>query len=124
MIATFTGALPRKIARTAGLCLAALATLLTSSPTVAHEVRPAFLHIKDLSTAETTRFDVLWKQPVVQNGRLAIDPVFPEGCELVDLAPPEVTSSALLHYWTTDCDLSDAQIHISGLSVTLTDVLV
>ena len=80
--------------------------------------------ISERVEAEQTYFEVLWKQPVVQNGRLAIDPVFSEGCELTDQQPPEVTSSALMHRWVTSCDLTNGAIHISGLSVTLTDVLV
>ncbi|MEM9620979.1 MAG: HupE/UreJ family protein [Pseudomonadota bacterium] len=96
--------------------------MLCATHAIGHEVRPAYLQItvKDGGNG----YDVLWKQPVVQNGRLAIDPVFPEGCQLKDTAPPEVTNAALLHRWTTDCDLSQGKLHISGLSVTLTDVMV
>ena len=89
----------------------------------AHEVRPAYLQITEVDEGEV-RYHVLWKQPIVQNRRLPIDPVFPEQCEINDLAPPEVTSAALLYHWQTTCDLSQAAIHINGLSVTLTDVLV
>ena len=106
------------------LVLLGLLACLFSQPSFAHEVRPAFLQISERVEAEQTYFEVLWKQPVVQNGRLAIDPVFPEGCELTDQQPPEVTSSALMHRWVTSCDLTNGAIHISGLSVTLTDVLV
>jgi hypothetical protein len=38
--------------------------------------------------------------------------------------PVEVTNGALLYHWVTDCDLTGAKIHIDGLSVTLTDVMV
>ncbi len=102
------------------LLLAAAAAL----PATAHEVRPAYLQISERADAGGVRFDVLWKQPVVQNGRLAIDPIFPDGCQLRDLAPPELTGTALIHRWTTDCDLTAGAIHIRGLSVTLTDVMV
>jgi hypothetical protein len=87
----------------------------------AHEVRPAYLQIKP---AEGGGYEVLWKQPVVQNRRLPIDPVFPADCEMQDLAPPEVTPNALIHRWHTGCDLTTSTIHIEGLSVTLTDVMV
>lgn len=89
----------------------------------AHEVRPAYLQFTEVDQGEI-RYHVLWKQPIVQNRRLPIDPVFPEECQLTDLAPPEVASAALLYHWQTTCDLSQAAIHINGLSVTLTDVLV
>jgi hypothetical protein len=105
--------------------LAALITLLLSSALFAHEVRPAYLQITENEGPESARvYEILWKQPIVQNRRLPIDPVFPEGCELTDIVPPEVTPGALLYSWRTDCDLSNAIIHIDGLSVTLTDVMV
>jgi hydrogenase/urease accessory protein HupE len=69
-------------------------------------------------------YEILWKQPIVQNRRLPIDPIFPEGCELSDVVPPDVAPGALLYTWSTFCDLTDAVIHIDGLSVTLTDVMV
>ncbi len=100
--------------------LVLIASTLASLPVKAHEVRPAYLQLSE----RETHYEVLWKQPVVQNGRLPIDPVFPDGCELQEANPPEVTSGALIYHWITDCDLSDARIHISGLSVTLTDVMV
>ena len=104
------------------LCGALLLMLLSVSQ--AHEVRPAYLHISETRNNGEQQFEILWKQPVVQNGRLAIDPVFPAGCKLQDAAPPEITSGAMIHRWTTGCDLTSGRIHISGLSVTLTDVMV
>ncbi len=100
--------------------LAAVVWGATGMAAQAHEVRPAYLQI----TEQDNQFSILWKQPVVQNGRLAIDPIFPEGCDLQDAAPPEITANALIQRWTTRCDLTSAPIHISGLSVTLTDVMV
>ncbi|MEQ9452087.1 MAG: HupE/UreJ family protein [Pseudomonadales bacterium] len=99
-----------------------LLLVLLSASVWAHEVRPAYLQITEVN--EGTEYDVLWKQPVLDNNRLPIDPVFPEGCELNDRQPPEVTAGALIHHWSTTCDLSSASIHISGLSLTLTDVMV
>jgi hydrogenase/urease accessory protein HupE len=67
---------------------------------------------------------VLWKQPVVENKRLPIDPVFPESCNLEETAPPELTGKALIKRWRAYCDLSTATIEISGLPTSITDVLV
>jgi hypothetical protein len=103
--------------------LIAITFLFLGTLAHAHEVRPAYLQLTEVDS-ENVRYHVLWKQPIVQNRRLPIDPVFPERCELSDLAPPEVTSAALLYHWQTACDLSETSIHINGLSVTLTDVLV
>jgi hydrogenase/urease accessory protein HupE len=99
--------------------------LILSQPASGHEVRPAYLQITEVEVEnDAPFFEVLWKQPAVSEGRLAIDPVFPKGCDLQDQAPPEITPSALIHRWVTDCDLREGLIHISGLSVTLTDVMV
>jgi len=100
--------------------------LLIIAPTIqAHEVRPAFLQIVErLEDDGRQYFDVLWKQPAVQNGRLAIEPVFPDGCVMTDSAPPEISPNALIQRWVTDCPLDQGAIHINGLSVTLTDVMV
>ena len=101
-----------------------LLSVLCGAAATAHEVRPAYLHIKESANAEGSRYDVLWKQPIVQNGRLAIDPIFPEGCELEESQPPEFTPGALIYRWVTSCDLTQGSVHINGLSVTLTDVMV
>ena len=99
---------------------AALAVSLLAITTMAHEVRPAYLQISE----KADHYRVLWKQPVKQNTRLPIDPIFPEGCELRDAVAPEVTAGALIHHWVTECDLTSATIHINGLARTLTDVMV
>ena len=105
--------------------LATLALLCAATTLCAHEVRPAFLQIKAVEGPGGKQiYQVLWKQPAVQSGRLAIDPVFPDGCVMQDAAPPEITPTALLQRWITDCDLHKGKIHISGLSATLTDVMV
>ncbi len=101
-----------------------LSVNLTPTAVHAHEVRPAYLQLTEVTLSEGSGYHILWKQPIVQDRRLPIDPVFPENCEVTDLAPPEVTPAALLYHWQTTCDLGQASIHINGLTVTLTDVLV
>ena len=103
--------------------LTALISTLVANTVLAHEVRPAYLQLTEVDEG-ATKYHVLWKQPIMQNRRLPIDPVFTEDCVMSDLAPPEVTSAALLYHWRTECDLSESSIRINGLTVTLTDVLV
>ena len=103
--------------------LTALISMLVANIVLAHEVRPAYLQLTEVDEG-ATKYHVLWKQPIMQNRRLPIDPVFTEDCVMSDLAPPEVTSAALLYHWRTECDLSESSIRINGLTVTLTDVLV
>ena len=103
--------------------LTALISTLVTNTVLAHEVRPAYLQLTEVDEG-ATKYHVLWKQPIMQNRRLPIDPVFTEDCVMSDLAPPEVISAALLYHWRTECDLSESSIRINGLTVTLTDVLV
>ena len=103
------------------LFFAAIIAFCLSIPSLAHEVRPAYLQLKQ---TDAQSWEVLWKQPIVQGGRLAIDPIFPEHCELTQQGPAEFTPGAMIYRWQTNCDLLQGQIHIQGLSVTLTDVMV
>jgi len=61
---------------------------------------------------------------VVENKRLPIDPSFPVSCDLQENTPPEITGSALIKRWFTNCDLSTARIEITGLRTSITDVMV
>ena len=112
-----------KLHRVLLIAVAFCTGLAISSTSHGHEVRPAYLQLTEVNEA-AIKYYVLWKQPIVQNRRLPIDPVFTEECAMSDLAPPEVTSAALIYHWQTACDLSESSIHINGLTVTLTDVLV
>ena len=87
----------------------------------ADEVRPAYLELK---AQPDNSFNIVWKQPVVENRRLPIDPIFPSDCELRETSPPELTGTALLKRWQTNCDLSQADIEITGLRTSITDVMV
>ena len=105
--------------------LICLSACCLSTGLVADEVRPAYLQISEKKDQQGDSFyAILWKQPAVQSGRLAISPQFPEGCLLKDEAAPEITSGAFIQRWTTRCELNKGLIHIDGLSVTLTDVMV
>ena len=87
----------------------------------ADEVRPAYLELK---AKPGSGFEIVWKQPVVEDRRLPIDPIFPGHCELQETSPPELIGSALLKRWQTACDLSKADIQITGLRTSITDVMV
>jgi hydrogenase/urease accessory protein HupE len=101
------------------LLLAAL--LLAAVSAVGHEVRPAYLQITEVAPE---RFEVLWKQPVLADRRLPIDPVLPPDCAPTATAAPEHTGTALIQTWHAHCDLRRGRLAIAGLSATLTDVLV
>ena len=101
--------------------LLALLMALSSPHLAAHEVRPAFLQIVE---SAPERFNVLWKQPIVQDRRLPIDPVLPDGCPPLADPAPRIVGGALLQQWEVACPLNEGTIHIRGLARTLTDVLV
>lgn len=90
----------------------------------AHEVRPAYLELKQ-TTADT--FDVLWKVPAMgDNLRLGLYVRFPETCEL-DAEPTGmfVGDAYVERSSVREPDaLVGSVIHIDGLQTTLTDVLV
>ena len=91
---------------------------------MADEVRPAYLQITDINTAaEAPLYEVLWKQPVVENRRLPIEPTFEPNCDLQPLGPPSVTANALVQRWQAPCPLGDSIVSIKGLATSLTDVM-
>ncbi len=99
--------------------------ILLSGPLAsAHEVRPAYLELTEWSAG---RFAVVWKEPILKDRRLRIDPILPERCG--DEAEPrlEVTRGALIRRWSVDCGsggLEGQALSVDGLESTLTDVLV
>ena len=97
------------------------ALALLNAQVHADEVRPAYLELK---AKPGSGYEIVWKQPVVENRRLPIDPIFPGRCELEETSPPELTGSALLKRWQTECDLRKADIEITGLRTSITDVMV
>ncbi|HBF64363.1 MAG TPA: hypothetical protein DDW59_13050, partial [Gammaproteobacteria bacterium] len=102
----------------------ALLFLGCSAMVAADEVRPAYLQLTDVHSAEEEPlYEVLWKQPVVENRRLPIEPVFEPNCELQPLGPPSITANALVQRWQAPCDLGKAVVSIKGLSTSLTDVM-
>ncbi len=120
---------PRAGRRMWSWMLALLGALALPAALGAHEVRPAYLELTEVSAG---RFEVLWKQPVLADAepglvrRLPLRPAFPAHCRETARALPELTAAALLERWTIDCGargLGDAPIEIAGLPRTLTDVL-
>ena len=105
-------------------CLYAIVLFgLLAGPASAHEMRPGYLEITELTAAT---YNVLWKVPMRGELRLQLDPVFPDACTEVVPAAVHSTGVAQLGRWTIHCEqgLADQRIEISGLKNTLTDVLV
>jgi len=88
----------------------------------AHEVRPGYLHLKQLD-AET--FDVLWRVPARGDLRMALYARLPEHCKTVGEQRAWQQDAAFIERWVSRCPggLSGHEVRIDGLSATLTDVL-
>lgn len=98
--------------------------LLLSPSAVAHEVRPAYLELRE--TAPET-YDVLWKVPAQgENMRFGLFVELPADCTNVTEPRGSMNSSAFTESWSVKRagGLSGGIIHIAGLSGTMTDVLV
>jgi hydrogenase/urease accessory protein HupE len=101
-----------------------LLLLLFSASASAHEVRPAYLELRQ--TAPET-YDVLWKVPGLgEDLRLGLYVELPGACRNVSEPRASMGNNAFTERWTTQCagGLTGGTIRIAGLSATMTDVLV
>ena len=102
--------------------LVALATLLAPLPGHAHEVRPAYLDLREDRPGE---FSVLWKTPMLGEMRLALDPVFSGPVEALTPVATRTTGDAAVQTWRVRAEsLRGQTLRIAGLETTLTDALV
>ena len=88
----------------------------------AHEMRPGYLEISEVTAAT---YNVLWKVPMRGDLRLQLDPQLPANCSEVIPPTAHSASGALITRWTIKCEsgLAEERISITGLENTLTDVL-
>jgi len=101
-----------------------LAMLLCPSVASAHEVRPAYLQIRQ--TGPET-YDVLWKVPGRGDGmRLSLYVELPKECIRLGESQSSFVDNAYTERWSVRRagGLTGAAIHIAGLVATMTDVLV
>ena len=103
------------------LILALLVTL--ASFVCAHEVRPAYLELRQ--TGPET-YDALWKVPGQGDLRLGLYVELPATCTNATEPSGSIANSAYIERWVVNCPggLSGGKIHIAGLSATVVDVLV
>ena len=96
--------------------------LAIAAPSVfAHEVRPAYLEIKQVSA---TDYQVLWKVPTNGGRLLQIDPIFPKGFETEVIRTDKIGASQVQQIKATyEGNLSGKTISIYNLEKTLVDVM-
>ena len=104
------------------LFLIGICWLLSPIITEAHEIRPAYLELKQ--TADST-YEVLWKIPLLGNKAPRIDPILPDGFTLELLEDEFLPDSYIRRYsGKFGEELNGKSIGVQGLEITLVDVLV
>jgi hydrogenase/urease accessory protein HupE len=106
------------------VCFGVIFFAFSFSRVSAHEVRPAYLEIHQTGTGT---YDVLWKVPARgDNMRLGIYVEFPPDTTKVTLPQTTFANEAATEHWSVKRTggLIGGEINISGLSATMTDVLV
>ena len=110
------------------LLLVLLVAVLAAAPADAHEVRPAYLEIRE--TAEQT-FQVRFRQPIIAAegglmGGLNLKPAFPQSCTQQGEPLRTRADGYLTERFKTSCTIETRalEITIDGLQRSLTDVYV
>jgi hydrogenase/urease accessory protein HupE len=109
--------------RLARLLILAVAALLAPLAAHAHEVRPAYLQIRE---AGPDTYDILWKTPAQGDLRLALDVILPQDCTSLTEPRSILIDAAVMVRWRETCPggLVGREIGVSRLNATLTDAIV
>ena len=99
------------------------ALILPGDHACAHEVRPAYLELRETVPGQ---FDVLFKTPMRGDARLALDVSFSGRAERVTPVMSRVTDNAMVQTWRVAAiePLAGQEVRIDGLASTMTDALV
>ncbi len=105
------------------LCtLAALPVLLFPALALSHEIRPAYLELREEKPSE---FSVLWKTPMLGTARLALEPEFSGDSKVVTPVTTRTPPGAAIQQWTLRAPTLRGQtLRIRGLEGSMTDALV
>jgi hypothetical protein len=97
--------------------------LIVAPAALAHEIRPAFLQIREI---EPSTYDVLWKTPAQGELRLALNVILPPHCQSLGMPRMTLVDAAVIEHWRSTCEgaISGSRIAFENLSTTLTDVIV
>ncbi len=105
-----------------GLLLALLIQVFLATPSIAHEMRPAYLNLQETAADE---FSVLWKVPALGDLRLGLYVRLPVSCKPKAESTKAIEGNAYIERWTAVCSegLRGQEISIDGLRATVTDAL-
>jgi hypothetical protein len=100
-----------------------IALCICSGSILAHEIRPAYLEI---NAAGENEYSVIWKQPLLNGRPLSLRPDFPSDCARSSSRIEALGTEALIERIELQCasSLEGRIVGVSGLTKTLTDVLV
>jgi len=102
--------------------LAALAVLFFPALVFAHEIRPAYLELREEKSGE---FGVLWKTPMLGTARLALEPEFSGDSKVVTPVTTRTPPGAAVQQWTLRAPTLRGQtLRVRGLEGSMTDALV
>jgi hypothetical protein len=109
--------------RTTACASLAVAALVAANPALAHELRPAYLELREL---EAGRFEVVWKRPARGEMALSLAVALPSRCAAITEPVRVDVGAAITERWSVECagGLVGETIAIAGLEATLTDALV
>src|SRR5271166_3653151 len=106
------------ILATVSLCL------LTVGRADAHTSLPGYLELKETTAGN---FDFVWRVPTAEGPPPAIYPIFPSNCNVASPMTTELAPASVIERGSVQCgaqSLLAGPIEISGLNVTILDVLV
>ncbi len=105
-----------------GLFVVLLIQGLLMTQAVAHEMRPAYLDMRETAANE---FSILWKVPALGDRRLGLYVQLPGSCKPSAESIRAIEGNAYLERWTAICaeGLKGKEIAVDGLRSTLTDAL-
>ncbi len=105
-----------------GASIAILFQAILAAPVVAHEIRPAYLEMREKAPNE---YSVLWKVPALGELRLGLYVRLPEACSAIAGSAKSIENGAHLERWTARCEggLKGREITVAGLKSSMTDVL-
>ncbi|MGB7858149.1 MAG: HupE/UreJ family protein [Pseudolabrys sp.] len=104
------------------ILLAILVQMIIGSSAMAHELRPAYLDIRETATNE---FAVLWKVPALDDLRLGLYVRLPDACKAKTETVRTIQDGAYFERWSVACPngLKGQEIVIDGLRSTVSDAL-
>ena len=105
------------------LVLIGVAGLFPAPLALAHEVRPAYLDLREDARGS---FDVLFKTPMRGDARLALNIVFSGPVKMATPIISRMTDNAMVQTWRISAiePLAGQMVRIDGLTSTMTDALV